>query len=186
MNDQAPVAYAPLWRTAWRRLRQRPFQYILLVLGIALGVAMIVAIDVSSNSAQRAFRSLCRGHHRKIYSPAGQWPRRGGPTALCRSAPTRVRFFRSGNRRLCVGPRTGKPSYAVHGHRPICGVSFSLAFMVQPKYRRVGWLFDSTQRCRVKPTSGTEVWLGCGRSHCSASERCAYHSNPGGIADTCR
>lgn len=64
----------------------------------------------------------------------------GGPTALCRSAPTRVRFFRSGNRRLCVGPRTGKPSYAVHGHRPICGVSFSLAFMVQPKYRRVGWL----------------------------------------------
>ncbi|WP_423795203.1 hypothetical protein, partial [Mycobacterium tuberculosis] len=24
MNDQAPVAYAPLWRTAWRRLRQRP------------------------------------------------------------------------------------------------------------------------------------------------------------------
>lgn len=55
MNDQAPVAYAPLWRTAWRRLRQRPFQYILLVLGIALGVAMIVAIDVSSNSAQRAF-----------------------------------------------------------------------------------------------------------------------------------
>lgn len=75
MNDQAPVAYAPLWRTAWRRLRQRPFQYILLVLGIALGVAMIVAIDVSSNSAQRAF-DLCRGHHRKIYSPAGQWPRR--------------------------------------------------------------------------------------------------------------
>lgn len=91
MNDQAPVAYAPLWRTAWRRLRQRPFQYILLVLGIALGVAMIVAIDVSSNSAQRAFDLSAaaitgKSTHRLVSGPAG------GPTALCRSAPTRVRF----------------------------------------------------------------------------------------------
>ncbi|WP_151845153.1 ABC transporter permease, partial [Mycobacterium tuberculosis] len=76
MNDQAPVAYAPLWRTAWRRLRQRPFQYILLVLGIALGVAMIVAIDVSSNSAQRAFDLSAaaitgKSTHRLVSGPAG-------------------------------------------------------------------------------------------------------------------
>lgn len=75
MNDQAPVAYAPLWRTAWRRLRQRPFQYILLVLGIALGVAMIVAIDVSSNSAQRAFDLSAaaitgKSTHRLVSGPA--------------------------------------------------------------------------------------------------------------------
>lgn len=57
MNDvksRKAFAYLPLWRTAWRRMRQRPFQYILLVLGIALGVAMIVAVDLSNGSAQRA------------------------------------------------------------------------------------------------------------------------------------
>lgn len=63
-------------RTAWRRLRQRPFQYILLVLGIALGVAMIVAIDVSSNSAQRAFDLSAaaitgKSTHRLVSGPAG-------------------------------------------------------------------------------------------------------------------
>ncbi|KAA1251549.1 ABC transporter permease [Mycobacterium simiae] len=54
-NSRAFLAYAPLLHMAWRRLRQRPFQYVLLILGIGLGVAMIVAIDLSSSSAQRAF-----------------------------------------------------------------------------------------------------------------------------------
>lgn len=54
MRNPRAFAYLALWRTAWRRMRQRPFQYILLILGIALGVAMIVAIDVTNGSAQRA------------------------------------------------------------------------------------------------------------------------------------
>ncbi|SOJ56830.1 Macrolide export ATP-binding/permease protein MacB [Mycobacterium simulans] len=54
MKNRTAFAYFPLWRTAWRRVRQRPFQYILLILGIALGVAMVVAIDLSNGSAQRA------------------------------------------------------------------------------------------------------------------------------------
>lgn len=45
----------PLYRTAWRRLRRRPFQYILFILGVALGVGMMVSIDLASSSASRAF-----------------------------------------------------------------------------------------------------------------------------------
>ncbi len=45
----------PLYRTAWRRLQRRPFQYILFILGIALGVGMMVSIDLAGNSASRAF-----------------------------------------------------------------------------------------------------------------------------------
>ncbi|HSH03459.1 MAG TPA: FtsX-like permease family protein [Anaerolineae bacterium] len=46
----------PLWRTAWRRWRQRPLQALLLLLGVALGVAMMVSIDIANGSAQRAFQ----------------------------------------------------------------------------------------------------------------------------------
>ncbi|MEM9772699.1 MAG: ABC transporter permease, partial [Cyanobacteria bacterium P01_D01_bin.73] len=49
------VDNAPLWRLAWRRVRRRPFQYVLFVLGIAIGVAMLVSIDLANGSAQRAF-----------------------------------------------------------------------------------------------------------------------------------
>ncbi|WP_371734160.1 ABC transporter permease [Synechococcus sp. CCY 9618] len=49
------VRNAPLWRLAARRLRRRPLQYLLCILGIALGVAMLVSIDLASGSAQRAF-----------------------------------------------------------------------------------------------------------------------------------
>ena len=45
----------PLWRLAAQRLRQRPLQYLLCILGIALGVAMLVSVDLASGSAQRAF-----------------------------------------------------------------------------------------------------------------------------------
>jgi len=51
----AVVSNAPLWRLAWQRLRQRPLQYLLCILGIALGVAMMVSIDLANGSAQRAF-----------------------------------------------------------------------------------------------------------------------------------
>ena len=51
-----PTVYSrPLWRTAWRRLKRRPFQYILFILGVALGVGMMVSIDLAGSSASRAF-----------------------------------------------------------------------------------------------------------------------------------
>lgn len=53
--ESTPVANGPLWRLAWKRLRQRPLQYALCILGIALGVAMMVSIDLANGSAQRAF-----------------------------------------------------------------------------------------------------------------------------------
>jgi putative ABC transport system permease protein len=49
------ISNAPLWRLAWRRLRQQLFQYLLCLLGVALGVAMMVSIDLANGSAQRAF-----------------------------------------------------------------------------------------------------------------------------------
>ncbi len=54
-TSQIPVANAPLWRLAWQRLRQRPLQYLLCIVGIAVGVAMMVSIDLANGSAQRAF-----------------------------------------------------------------------------------------------------------------------------------
>lgn len=53
--DSPPISNAPLWHLAWRRLRQRPLQYLLCIVGIALGVAMMVSIDLANGSAQRAF-----------------------------------------------------------------------------------------------------------------------------------
>ncbi|MFN2118311.1 MAG: FtsX-like permease family protein [Candidatus Promineifilaceae bacterium] len=49
------VSNAPLWRLSWRRLRRRPMQTILLIIGVAIGVAMMVSIDLANGSAQRAF-----------------------------------------------------------------------------------------------------------------------------------
>jgi putative ABC transport system permease protein len=54
-QDPTIVSNRPLWRLAWQRLRQRPLQYVLCILGIALGVAMMVSIDLANGSAQRAF-----------------------------------------------------------------------------------------------------------------------------------
>ena len=66
----------PLYRTAWRRLARRPFQYVLFVLGVALGVAMIVSIDLANTSASRAFRLSSdaitgRATHRIVGGPNG-------------------------------------------------------------------------------------------------------------------
>ena len=57
MTQSAGQVYdLPLWRTAWRRVRRRPFQYVIIILGVALGVAMMVSIDLASGSASRAFQ----------------------------------------------------------------------------------------------------------------------------------
>ena len=56
MSDLSPVVSdLPLWRLAWRRLRRRPLQTLLLVFGVAIGVAMMVSIDLANSSAKRAF-----------------------------------------------------------------------------------------------------------------------------------
>jgi len=75
-NLQSPISNLPLWRTAWRRMRRRPFQYILFVLGVALGVAMIVSIDLANGSASRAFALSTdaiagKTTHRLVGGPAG-------------------------------------------------------------------------------------------------------------------
>ncbi len=54
-SGDIPVSNRPLWRLAWQRLRQRPLQYLLCIIGIAVGVAMMVSIDLANGSAQRAF-----------------------------------------------------------------------------------------------------------------------------------
>jgi putative ABC transport system permease protein len=56
MTANSPeISNRPLWQLAWQRLRLRPLQYALCILGIALGVAMLVSIDLANGSAQRAF-----------------------------------------------------------------------------------------------------------------------------------
>jgi len=71
-----PVSNAPLWRLSWRRLRRRPFQYVLFVLGVAIGVAMMVSIDLANGSARRAFSLSTdavagKATHRVVGGPAG-------------------------------------------------------------------------------------------------------------------
>ena len=55
-NLQPPISNLPLFRLGWRRLKRRPLQYILLIIGVAIGVAMMVSIDLANGSAQRAFQ----------------------------------------------------------------------------------------------------------------------------------
>ncbi len=66
----------PLWRTAWRRIRRRPLQYVLLILGVALGVAMMVSVDLANGSASRAFELSSdavagKTTHRLVGGPEG-------------------------------------------------------------------------------------------------------------------
>ncbi len=58
----------------------------------------------------------------------------GRTSSLCRSAPTRVRFFPLGNRK----PVARGLKYTFMGTDHLRS-QLSLAFMVQAKYRRVGW-----------------------------------------------
>jgi putative ABC transport system permease protein len=80
------VSNAPLHRLAWRRLRRRPFQYILFILGVAIGVAMMVSIDLANGSARRAFALSTdaitgKTTHRVV----------GGPTGLDEDLYQRIR-----------------------------------------------------------------------------------------------
>ncbi|HEY1407751.1 MAG TPA: ABC transporter permease, partial [Promineifilum sp.] len=70
------VSNTPLYRLAWRRIRRRPIQYTLFVLGVAIGVAMMVSIDLANGSAQRAFSLSTdavtgKATHRVAGGPAG-------------------------------------------------------------------------------------------------------------------
>ncbi|HRO25654.1 MAG TPA: ABC transporter permease, partial [Promineifilum sp.] len=80
------ISNLPLYRLAWRRLRRRPLQYVLFVLGVAIGVAMMVSIDLANGSARRAFTLSTNAitgktTHRVI----------GGPTGLDEDLYRRIR-----------------------------------------------------------------------------------------------
>jgi putative ABC transport system permease protein len=73
---QSQISSLPLFRLAWRRLRRRPLQYILLIIGVAIGVAMMVSIDLANSSAQRAFQLSTdaitgKATHRLVGPPTG-------------------------------------------------------------------------------------------------------------------
>ncbi len=75
-THQPSISNLPLFRVAWRRLRRRPFQYILLIIGVAIGVAMMVSIDLANGSAQRAFQLSTdavtgKATHRVVGPPTG-------------------------------------------------------------------------------------------------------------------
>lgn len=80
------ISNTPLYRLAWRRLRRRPLQYALFVLGVAIGVAMMVSIDLANGSARRAFALSTdavtgKTTHRVV----------GGPTGLDEDLYRRIR-----------------------------------------------------------------------------------------------
>ena len=76
----------PLYRLAWRRLRRRPLQYVLFVLGVAIGVAMMVAIDLANGSARRAFALSTDAVTGKATHRVA-----GGPTGLDEDVYRRIR-----------------------------------------------------------------------------------------------
>ncbi len=76
----------PLYRLAWRRLRRRPLQYLLFVLGVAIGVAMMVSIDLANGSARRAFSLSTDAVTGKATHRVA-----GGPTGLDEDVYRRIR-----------------------------------------------------------------------------------------------
>lgn len=80
------ISNLPLYRLAWRRLRRRPLQYVLFVLGVAIGVAMMVSIDLANGSARRAFtlstNAITGKTTHRIF---------GGPTGLDEDLYRRIR-----------------------------------------------------------------------------------------------
>ncbi|MGD1991588.1 MAG: ABC transporter permease [Anaerolineae bacterium] len=65
-----------LWNVGWRSLLRRPWQSVLMVLGIALGVAVVVAVDLANASARQAFTYSTdavagRATHQIVAGPQG-------------------------------------------------------------------------------------------------------------------
>lgn len=80
------ISNLPLYRLAWRRLRRRPFQYVLFILGVAIGVAMMVSIDLANGSARRAFALSTDAITGKATHRVA-----GGPTGLDEDLYRRIR-----------------------------------------------------------------------------------------------
>ncbi len=53
--SRSSFAASPLARIGWRTLLRRPWQSVLMILGIALGVSVVIAIDIANVSARGAF-----------------------------------------------------------------------------------------------------------------------------------
>lgn len=65
-----------LWRSGWRYHRRHPWQLLLAVIGILLGVAVVTAIDITNESARRAFSLSVetltgKATHRIVGNPVG-------------------------------------------------------------------------------------------------------------------
>jgi len=86
MSRRRKPSQAPLWRLAWRRMAQRPLQYILMICGVAVGVAMMVSVDVANHSAGRAFGL-------SVEAVAGRTTHRlsGGPSGIDETLYPRLR-----------------------------------------------------------------------------------------------
>ncbi|RME81850.1 MAG: ABC transporter permease [Caldilineae bacterium] len=74
MSDVRGVV--PLLRMSLVRIRRRPLQYLLFVVGVAVGVAMMVSIDLANASSRRAFQRsteaiVGRATHRIVGGPGG-------------------------------------------------------------------------------------------------------------------
>ena len=55
MRSDSTFSSRTLWNVGWRTLVRRPWQSLLMILGITLGVAVVVAVDLATASASRAF-----------------------------------------------------------------------------------------------------------------------------------
>ncbi len=73
---RSSFAAAPLARIGWRTLLRRPWQSVLMILGIALGVSVVIAIDIANVSARSAFQLSTetvtgKATHQLVGGPAG-------------------------------------------------------------------------------------------------------------------
>jgi putative ABC transport system permease protein len=75
-----------LWLTGWRYLLRRPWQSLLMALGVTLGVAVVIAVDLANASASRAFDLSAE-------TVAGRATHQitGGPQGLDEAVYTRLR-----------------------------------------------------------------------------------------------
>jgi putative ABC transport system permease protein len=75
-RPEQDFASRTLWNVGWRSLLRRPWQSVLMILGIALGVAVVVAVDLANASARQAFTYSTdavagRATHQIVAGPQG-------------------------------------------------------------------------------------------------------------------